>query len=322
MTMNNHEIAAQVAQVRLLVAGSINHDLFINVDSIPSDDGAAEIRSFSRGFGGHGANCAVAVARLGANACLLGVVGDDHHGRELCKDMEINLVNTSGIHIDPRQPTGSVLIPSSPTARYMLMHRGANDAEFDWQTTLSERDPAEFNAVVVMDPGQNLVDAILAWLAGRSSPRLVWAPGGLFACFERFSSISRMANTIILNRREYEATFGKPLAPSANQASGFDGDLVVTLGSRGAMLIGASGTRTFCPAFEVDAIDETGAGDAFIAAYAVALAIDQFSNLDRLRIANMLGGLTTTGIGARTGHHSFASLVTSDLRPKELADLE
>lgn len=302
------EIIRRVAQIKVLVAGSINHDLFINVDRIPPDDGTAEIRSSAKGFGGHGANCAVAVAKLGARTQLVGAVGDDLYGKELCEDLEAHRVDTSAIAVDAQRQTGSVVIPSSPTGRYMLMHRGANDADLDWRARLSKIDPTEFDIVVLMDPALGLVDAILSKLEARSLPRLVWAPGGLFASFERFSRISQVADTIILNRREYQATFGGAVDAPIDWNPHYNCDLVVTIGHQGALLIDRNGNRTFSPAFDVAVVDETGAGDAFIAAYSIARALELFSGSERLRIANMAGSLATTGAGARAGHCSFARL--------------
>jgi ribokinase len=319
MIGNADEMIRQVARIRMLVAGSINHDLFIHVDRIPPDDGTAEIRSFGSGFGGHGANCAVAAARLGARTQLIGAVGDDLHGRKLCQDLETNQVDTSVIAVDTERQTGSVVIPSSSTGRYMLMHRGANDADLDWPAKLSKIDPAKFDTVILMDPSLGLVDAILSRLEARSRPRLVWAPGGLFASFERFSRISRIADTIILNRREYEATFGEPVGPPIVGGPCSSCDLVVTMGSQGALLIDRSGHRSVSPAFDVDVVDETGAGDTFIAAYAIARALEPVSNVDRLRIANMAGGLATTDFGARAGHCSFAALVAALSRTDDVS---
>ncbi|WFU25153.1 PfkB family carbohydrate kinase [Bradyrhizobium sp. CB1717] len=305
------EIIRQVARTKVLVAGSINHDLFIHVDRIPPDDGTAEIRSFGTGFGGHGANCAVAAARLGACTQLIGAIGDDLHGKELCNDLNTNRVDTSAIAVDAQRQTGSVVIPSSPTGRYMLMHRGANDANLDWSARLSKLDPTEFDVVILMDPGLGLTDAILSRLKAQSRPRLVWAPGGLFASFERFSRISQIADTIILNRREYQATFGEAVAALVESGPRADCDVVVTIGPQGALLFDRSGNRIFSPAFDVSVVDETGAGDAFVAAYSIARSLERASDLDRLRLANMAGGLATTGVGARAGHCSFASLLAA-----------
>ncbi len=73
--------------------------------------------------------------------------------------------------------------------------------------------------------------------------------------------------------------------------------MIITLGSMGSLLAGADGME-HVPAFEVDAVDTTGAGDAFIGSFSVFLG-EGLAEEDAVRRANLYAGLSTTGIGTQ-----------------------
>jgi ribokinase len=73
--------------------------------------------------------------------------------------------------------------------------------------------------------------------------------------------------------------------------------VIITLGSNGALIAGADGME-HVPAFEVGAVDTTGAGDAFIGSFAVFLG-EGMDEKDAVTRANLYAGLSTTGIGTQ-----------------------
>ena len=73
--------------------------------------------------------------------------------------------------------------------------------------------------------------------------------------------------------------------------------VIITLGSSGSLVAGAEGME-HVPAFEVDAVDTTGAGDAFIGSFAVFLG-EGFPEGEAVRRANLYAGLSTTGVGTQ-----------------------
>lgn len=296
------DLVDKVSRVQILVAGSINRDLVVEIPEFPVDDGTVEVQSVYEGFGGHGANCAHAVARLGARAVLLGAVGADGPGADLIGDLEVHGVDVKGVHVDKTHATGLVIIPSAPERRFMLMRRAANDAPRDWSKALHEAG-SEIDIALMMDPAPELASAILENNALNPKTKVVWAPGGLWVSRSEFRDMHRRADILILNRVEYV----KALETCERIAS----TLVVTMGSEGSCIHDADGNRIHAPAYAVEAVDETGAGDAFVATYVVLLAIGGVSEVDRLRISNMAGALATTAVGARAGHVSMGTLLSS-----------
>jgi ribokinase len=106
------------------------------------------------------------------------------------------------------------------------------------------------------------------------------------------------ASTVLTpNRGEIEILTGGGTDPLSLLDAGA-GAVVVTLGSGGADVHRAGAAVQHLPAFAVDAVDTTGAGDAFAAGLAVALA-EEMSLDDAVRFAAATGALTTRAVGAR-----------------------
>jgi len=118
------------------------------------------------------------------------------------------------------------------------------------------------------------------------------------------ASLLRNVDYLIPNELEATALTGIPVtdqgsaerAASHLRAQGIE-TVILTLGARGALSISSQGTIQ-APAFPVKAVDTTAAGDAFVAAFAVALCEGQ-SLMEVLRFANAAGALATTRLGAQ-----------------------
>ena len=85
-------------------------------------------------------------------------------------------------------------------------------------------------------------------------------------------------------------------APGSSSSPGIK-RVIITLGSQGSLLAGAEGME-HVPAFEVDAVDTTGAGDAFIGSFAVFLG-EGLDEKDAVTRASLYAGLSTTGVGTQ-----------------------
>ena len=94
----------------VVVLGSINADVFLNVPRLPRPGETIRATSTATFSGGKGANQAVAAARMGAPTSLIGRVGDDASGRMLRETLDADGIDISAVHIDPDAPTGTALI--------------------------------------------------------------------------------------------------------------------------------------------------------------------------------------------------------------------
>jgi ribokinase len=262
----------------LTVVGSINLDLVARAERLPRPGETVTGATFDRVPGGKGANQAVAAARLGAAVTLLACVGDDEQARVALAELE-----RAGVSLE-------------------RLKRGVGATG----VALITVDAAGENAIVVA-PGANLelrpedvelpdCDGVLCQL---EIPRetvehaAATAPGDFFLNAAPARDRVPAADVTIVNRYELESLPHR------------DGVIAVTLGADGAVLLedGEEVARAAAP--RVEAVDGTGAGDAFTACLVVSL-LEGRERADALRRACAAGAVAASRFGAQT------SLPTSD----------
>lgn len=286
-------LRSTVHAMKILVVGSLNVDYVLDVAGSPQNDGSLMVRSTTIAPGGHAGNCASALSRLGAHVSIASAVGEDADGEMLREDLKMRGISTAHLHTYAGVATGRVFIPLFSDSHYMLMDRGANErlTAADVQTALSD----EWDAIVVFDPSIAALVALFETIAWRPSPpKVFWTPGGLYARQSVVENLLSTCDAVLLNRHEYAlvATRVALAAPERGKP-----EIVQTLGVDGAVLwIDGKGVRASAP--RVTAIDPTGAGDAFAAAYVVSSLAGLTPDL-RLGLANLAGALAVTAMGAR-----------------------
>ncbi|MFC0435090.1 carbohydrate kinase family protein [Kutzneria buriramensis] len=280
-------LADTAARARVLVIGSLNVDLILHADSEPGDEGATLVRKVTTEVGGHAGNCASALAALGLSVALSAAVGVDADGDLLLADLRDRGIDVTGVRRFAAEPTGRVVIPVFGDRHYMLLCRGANDL-------LGAEDvlalvAGEFDAVLLFDPS---VEALYATVdaIGRldAPPLLAWTPGGVYAGDPLAGDIVPHCDALFLNRAEYRLLAATPAVAT---------QVVVTLGAEGSLLR-HHGTEWQVPVQPVPVVDPTGAGDAFAAAYLLAL-LAGLEPTERLEAANRSGALAVGAVGAR-----------------------
>ena len=256
---------------RIVVVGSLNFDVSVRV-ARPPRPGETVLASAARaGPGGKGANQAVAAARLGAQAAMVGCVGDDPFGRALVENLDREGVDTSGVRV-VHMTTGIALITVDATGENtIIVAPGANSVRFDV--------PDFPDADAVLTQGESEPAVIAGALDAARVGILNAAP-----TTDGVVSLARRADVVIANESE-----AARLPPGG-------GLTVVTLGSRGALATRRE-ERWEVPAPKVTVVDTVGAGDAFCAAFAVALA-EGAEVGDALRFAVTAGALAVTKPGA------------------------
>jgi ribokinase len=239
--------------VRIAVAGSLNYDLMAYVPHLPRPGEAVHARELRRSLGGKGFNQAVAARRLGAEVELLGALGCDAFGAEFEARLAELGVGRRGVRrLDT--PTGiAIPVVDQGGENTIVVALGANLGLLP-----DMLDPALLAADAVLVQGELRAETSRRALElGRGLKILNIAP----ASPELAESVP-LADVVVVNEGE-AADMGGPERLRSLGA----GAVVVTLGARGAMA-----GSTLVPAPRVDAVDTTGAGDAFCAALAVALA--------------------------------------------------
>jgi ribokinase len=286
----------------VVVVGSINVDLVVSVPRLPAPGQTVIGGEHWRAPGGKGGNQAAAAARLGAGVALVASVGDDDLGRDAIEDLRLGGVDVTGIGRVNGVPTGvALIVVDGDGENQIAVASGANSRlqALDVQAEVARRRPKVVLAALEIPD-----DAVLA--AARGAAEV----GAMFLLNPApYREIPTEILTIVdvLTPNQHEAA---ALAGPADEALGWgklferlsaDGvrKLVVTLGSRGAAIHAADG-ETLVAAPEVDAVDATGAGDAFNGALAASLAEGRGMD-EAVRRAVAAGSMATRARGARAG---------------------
>ncbi|MFF9511977.1 ribokinase [Streptomyces sp. NPDC014724] len=261
----------------LLVVGSANADLVIGVERRPAAGETVLGSDLTVHPGGKGGNQAVAAARLGARTALLARVGDDAHGRLLLDSQRAAGVDTSGVLVGGA-PTGVALITVDPSGdNSIVVSPGANGR-------LTPDDVREagplFEAARVVSVQLEIPLDTVAEVAGAMSPgtRLVLNPSPPAPLPD---SVLAVCDPLVVNEHEARYILGEAAGSTAQEwarallKSG-PRSVVVTLGAQGALVADSrTGAFVTVPSPEVEAVDTTGAGDAFTAALAWRLGLGE-----------------------------------------------
>jgi sugar/nucleoside kinase (ribokinase family) len=253
---------------RIVVLGDVMVDVVtrLSVPLAPGSDAPAVIRFHG---GGSAANTATWLARAGVEPVLVGRVGDDERGRGASEELRLAGVETA-LAIDPELPTGSCVVLVGPEGeRTMAPDAGANDA-------LREIDLAD----ELLASAAHLHVAGYALLRSGSRPA---ARAAIARALERGITVSVDPSSAALLSPEFldHAAGAGLLLPNADEAWMLSGErdseragralatrfgeVVVTLGADGALWTdGRASVRAQAVPVD-DAVDSTGAGDAFAA---------------------------------------------------------
>jgi ribokinase len=296
---------------RIAVVGSLNMDLIIQTPRLPSPGETVIGREFITAPGGKGANQAVAAARLGAHVELIGRVGADDFGRTLRETCTLANVNTKNVLIDDTAATGVAIIQVDDSGQNtIVVAAGANARVTSADVDAARTAITSSNALIVQleVPLVTVEHALRLARAAHVLTVLNPAPAQHLA-----PAVLALADIIIPNESEATRLTGIAVndwasAESAARALNHNNAraIIITLGARGALAL-ANNRVIRVPSFPVHAIDATAAGDAFVAAFAVAFAAGQ--DLDRaLHEANAAGALATTQLGAQPSLPTRAEL--------------
>lgn len=289
----------------VVIVGSVNMDLVVRVPKLPAPGETLAGSEFRTAPGGKGANQAVAIARLGGRAIFIGCVGDDAFGSELLRNLRAESVNTRHVRRVPRSPSGIAVISVEDSGQNSIaIVPGAN-------ARLGVADIRRLRQVITR------ADALLCQL--EIPLPTVAAALNLASQHDVFSvldtapvppdglptSITRM-DILSPNQSEASRLTGLPCETlhdarrvARKLIRRHDANVVVVkMGGAGAIAHACVGEPFQAPAFPVQPVDTTAAGDAFTAALTLRLA-EGASLGESLRFANAAGALATTRHGAQ-----------------------
>ncbi|HTZ30034.1 MAG TPA: ribokinase [Streptosporangiaceae bacterium] len=284
---------------RLAVIGSLNADLTLLVGRLPGP-GETVLSSApgTVGFGGKGGNQAAAAAAFGADVTMIARVGDDDIGEQIRGDLRDRGVDVSQVRTTPGARSGGATIAVDPSGENLiLVDPGANGALMPGDI---DPDALASAGAVLLQLEIPLATVAAAALKATAPVVLNPAPAAPLG-----PDLLAGADVLVPNRTELALLAGAA-PPSGLPASvalarrlraGLD--VVVTLGTDGALVIpGSGGPAAHIAAPAVRAVDATGAGDCFCGTLAVLLA-EGVSLADAARISVAAAALSVTATGAR-----------------------
>ena len=254
----------------VFVIGSINVDLVVRAQTLPAPGETVTGGTFERHGGGKSANQAVAAARAGASVRMIGAVGDDDLGEEAVGQLAAEGIDTSRI-ARLGAPTGVALIAVDAAGENQIAVASGANAELSPAAVEAALDGAPEGAVALLGlevPDATVLPAARAARAAGLTVVLNPAPARPLG-----DELLSLAPILTPNGGEAAALSGEdePEAAASALAARTGAPVVVTIGAGGALLVSGDDVERV-PAPAVEAVDTTGAGDAFNGALAAALA--------------------------------------------------
>ena len=290
-------------QPKIVVIGSANTDMIVRTTHIPKAGETVLGNEFIQSRGGKGANQAVAAARLGAQVTFVARLGKDNLGQAAFAAYEEEQINTSYIVWDEAAPTGVALIMIDADGENIICVAPGANARLSTGDILKAEEAIRSADCMLLQleiPLDTVAYAIR--LASKYHVRVVLNPAPMTSLSE---NLLRMVDVLTPNETEAarltgdELSHPRDLAYNVNRKYGVK-NVIVTMGKEGALVSRLeSPSPMLIPAFPVESVDATGAGDAFNGGLVVALARGDALE-EAVRYANAVGALATTRAGAQS----------------------
>ncbi len=286
----------------LVVVGSSNTDMIMQMDHIPRPGETIIGGEFSMAAGGKGANQAVAAARAGGQVTFVARVGNDLFGEQAIQGFLRDGINVDYIIRDKKAASGVALIFVAADGENSIGVASGANGRLTPEDIEAARPAIEAADALIMQletPLETVTAA--AKIAAAAGVRVILDPAPAQPLGD---DLLKLVSILTPNESEAEILTGLKVddeagaakAADALRAKGVD-TVLITLGSRGTYIATAD-TRKMVSAFKVKAVDTTAAGDVFNGSLAVALA-EEKPLTEAIRFANAAAAISVTRLGAQ-----------------------
>lgn len=286
------------------VIGSINMDTTLRLTNMPKPGETMHAHEIFHAGGGKGANQAVAAKRSGARTSFIGGVGADSEGQQLLDLLTKENIDTSGIAEIQGATTGQAMIMVDAAGENsILIHAGANNA-FHEQEVLKNKQLITNSDFIIAQFESSLDATILAFsIAKDAGKTTILNPAPARETIP--TELLEKTDIIIPNETETEIITGirvtdhNSLVAAAEKLHELGiGIVIITLGSAGAFYH-TEKEHGIVPAFKVDAVDTTAAGDTFIGALSSTLQPDLSNLKEAILYGNLASSVAVQSYGAQ-----------------------
>lgn len=281
----------------ILVVGSLNMDLVVRAPRFPAPGETISGEDLAIIPGGKGANQAVAASRLGAAVSMLGRVGSDVFGQSLLDNLIHNRVDVNRVRRDISATGTATIIVDAHGQNSIVLSPGANGKVMP--ADVADLPDAKILILQFEIPSETVLRA--AQQAREKGMRVIVNPAPARTMDK---ALLESVDILVPNESELSLLTGETVTDIASAETAARilmkqgaGMVVVTMGARGSLAV-TKNERFIAPSFNVEVVDTTAAGDAFIGGLAVSLVENKL--LEKvLTFANACGALATTKFGAQ-----------------------
>jgi len=297
----------------IVVVGSSNTDMVIKTARLPGPGETVVGGRFTQAPGGKGANQAVAAARAGGRVHFIARVGNDLFGEIALQRFRRDGIHVDHVTVDDKAHSGVAMILVNEDGENSIAVASGANAHLSPDDIRAARETIGRAGILLVQleiPMETVEEAVR--LAADAGVKIILNPAP-----------ARPLDPPVLQRIDY-------LTPNENEVENITGikvttekdaalaarillhhgvkTVLITLGKRGTYVAG-QGFRKLVPAFEVEAVDSTAAGDVFCGTLAVAIAQAK-PLLDAVRFANAAAAISVTRLGAQPSAPSLAEIET------------
>ncbi|MBK8419777.1 ribokinase [Candidatus Villigracilis saccharophilus] len=287
----------------ILVIGSLNADLVVRAPHFPRPGETISGDDLQIIPGGKGANQAVAAARQGANVGMIGRVGKDGFGDVLLQNLKNNRVDISDVERDDASTGTAIIVVDEDGQNSIILSAGANGKVTREDVKKHSPGFQAMQAVLLQleIPLETVVYAAQSSFGNDALVILNPAPARTLP-----DELFKVIDYLIPNETELSILSGiqvtdlasaEKAARSLQEHGNFS--VLVTMGGNGALIVDKFDDEIkHIPAFKVEVVDTTAAGDAFIGGFASAL-LRGLEVEEAVKYANACGALAATKFGAQ-----------------------
>lgn len=279
---------------KICVIGSSSMDLVVTSSKRPNAGETVLGESFSTVPGGKGANQAVAAARLGAEVTMIGCIGDDYYGEAIMNNFKINQIQTTYVEPVTGVETGTAHIILADGDNSIIVVKGANDNVTPAFVEKAIETIRNTDMVLIQQEIPEETVAYVSEICHKFKIPMLLNPAPA-----RPISEAIIENATYLTPNEHECSILFAGMSTKEALRKYPNKLFITEGSNGVRFYDGD-QEVLVPAYKVDAIDTTGAGDTFNAAFAVGLAEGK-SLQDSVKFGNRAASISVTKFGAQGG---------------------